>query len=416
MSFPFFKQSSSDPMSAPLDDDDTQAYRTLLARWLIDLALMFGSKPRWKMLRFLENDEFLTLTGITPLDDDDSNEEESHRHRRAQRSDRFLEVLQHRRAALVRTPLDTDLPLARNIGWLADLLGLNPDDQAVLCFAVLLNGDRLFHRAIAQQSYPTSTRMLYKLLARLTGQSPEEFDVALNPTALLPATGLVEVESGCVDLEDKIRVRRDLPNLLFASHADAEALIARFLKRSPRRTLTAANFPHLARDTAAAVGLLRAALANKIAGTNLLLYGPPGVGKTEYAAVLAEAVGAELYEVDYADEDGDPIQGEQRLRAFNLGQRLLARRDDALLLFDEVEDVFERDPFDRLFGGCGDGATAGKAWINRTLENNPVPALWCCKPSTARRRCWARSGRRPAITSRPATTCAFSTSIRISRS
>jgi SpoVK/Ycf46/Vps4 family AAA+-type ATPase len=198
----------------------------------------------------------------------------------------------------------------------------------------------------------------------------------LSPAAPLLATGLIEVAPTCVDLEDKIETRRDLPNLLFAGHADAEALIAHFLKCSPRRTLTLAHFPHLSKDIEAAVGLLRAALANRIPGTNLLLYGPPGVGKTEFAAALAEAVGAELYEVDYADEDGDPIQGEARLCAFNLGQRLLARRDDALLLFDEVEDVFERDPFTDLFGGRRGRATAGKAWINRSLENNPVPALW----------------------------------------
>ncbi|MBS1224213.1 MAG: ATPase family, partial [Proteobacteria bacterium] len=185
-------------------------------------------------------------------------------------------------------------------------------------------------------------------------------------------------------------VWKDLPNILFTPHADAEALMARFLKRSPRRTLTLTNFPHLSQDTAATVGLLRAALDRRIPGTNLLLYGPPGVGKTEYAAVLAAAVGADLYEVDYADEDGNPIRGERRLRAFNLGQRLLARRDNALLLFDEVEDVFERNPFARLFGEEGDNATAGKAWINRTLENNPVPALWLTNDAESMNRAYLR--------------------------
>lgn len=136
--------------------------------------------------------------------------------------------------------------------------------------------------------------------------------------------------------------------------------------------------------------MLRAALDRRIPGTNLLLYGPPGVGKTEFAAVLAEAVGADLYEVDYADEDGDPIRGERRLRAFNLGQRLLARRDNALLLFDEVEDVFEHNPFARLFGEEGDSATAGKAWINRTLENNPVPALWLTNDAESMNRAYLR--------------------------
>ncbi len=147
-----------------------------------------------------------------------------------------------------------------------------------------------------------------------TSQLPGEDDLraALSPTSTLIATGLVEITARSVDLEDKLDVWKDLPNLLFAPHADAETLMAHFLKRSPRRTLALAHFPHLERDTAAAVGLSRAALRHKISGVNLLLYGPPGVGKTECAAALAEAVGADLYEVDYADEDGDPIRPNRR--------------------------------------------------------------------------------------------------------
>lgn len=386
-----------------LDDDDTAAYRALLGRWLIDLALLLqGARTGHRRHRFhhsghWDNDEFLALTGLTALDvagsdeadeaDEDEDEDEEQRRRSP---DRFVQRLQQRRAELARIPVDPDLPLVRNIGWLAELLGLTLADQAVLCFSTLLHGDLAFHQAIAAQSCAMPTRLLHKLLARLTGLPQEEIRAALSPTALLSSTGLIEVAPACVDLEDKISIRRDLPNRLFSVHTDAEGLMACFLKRSPRRTLSLANFPHLARDTAAASGLLRAALQHKIPGTNLLLYGPPGVGKTEYAAVLAEAVGAALYEVDYADEDGDPIRGEQRLRAFNLGQRLLARRDRALLLFDEVEDVFERDPFDRLFGGRGDGATAGKAWMNRTLEHNPAPALWLTNDADSMNRAYLR--------------------------
>ncbi len=47
-----------------------------------------------------------------------------------------------------------------------------------------------------------------------------------------------------------------------------------------------------------------------------------------------------------------------------------------MLLFDEVEDVFESDPFADLFGSGRGRAAGGKAWINRTLENNPAPAIW----------------------------------------
>ena len=396
MTLSHFLQANAQPL-LPLDDDDTAAYRALLGRWLIDLALLLGwgrtgrrrhpfrQHPCW------DNDEFLALTGLAePDDESDEAEEEEIGRGRSRSPERFIHLLQQRRAELARVTLDPELPLVRNLGLLAELLGLSQAEQAVLCFAVFLRGDRTFQHAIAQQSQGTSTPFLHKLLARLIGLPQDDIRAALSPTGTLLATGLVEMTPRTADLEDKLDVRKDLPNILFAPHADAEALMACFLKRSPRRTLTLANFPHLQRDTAAAVGLLRAALNHKIPGTNLLLYGPPGVGKTEYAAVLAEAVGAELYEVDYADEDGDPIRGERRLHAFNLGQRLLARRDNALLLFDEVEDVFERDPFARLFGGESDGATAGKAWINRTLENNPAPALWLTNDARSMNRAYLR--------------------------
>ena len=396
MTLSHFLQVSTQPL-LPLDDDDTVAYRALLGRWLIDLALLLGwvragrRRPPFHHHRCWDNDEFLALTGLAESDDEsDEADEEEIECGRSRSPERFLRLLQQRRAELARITLDPDLPLVRNLELLAGLLGLSEAELAVLCFAVFLHGDRTFHHAIAQQSQSTSTSFLHKLLARLTGLPQDDIRAALSPTGTLIATGLVEIATRNTDLEDKLEVWKDLPNILFAPHADAEALMACFLKRSPRRTLTLANFPHLQRDTAAAVGLLRAALNNKIAGANLLLYGPPGVGKTEYAAVLAAAVGADLYKVDYADEDGDPIRGERRLRAFTLGQRLLARHDNALLLFDEVEDVFEHDPFADLFGGRRGRAAAGKAWINRTLENNPVPALWLTNDADSMNRAYLR--------------------------
>ena len=399
MTLPRFLHANPVTALTTLDDDDTIAYRALLGRWLIDLALLLGwvrtghRRHPFHHHRCWDNDEFMALTGLAEGDDvepDEREEEDEDQRGRFQSDERLPQRLQQRRAELAQITLSPDLPLVRNLNLLAALLGLSEAELAVLCFAVFLRGDRTFQRAIAQNSQSTSTPFLHKLLARLTGLLQDDIRAALSPTGTLIATGLVEIATRNTDLEDKLEVWKDLPNILFAAHADAEALMACFLKRSPRRTLTLTNFPHLQRDTAAAVGLLRAALDHKIPGANLLLYGPPGVGKTEYAAVLATAVGAELYEVDYADEDGDPIRGERRLRAFTLGQRLLARHDNALLLFDEVEDVFEHDPFADLFGGRRGRAAGGKAWINRTLENNPVPALWLTNDADSMNRAYLR--------------------------
>ena len=384
MSLSHFLQAGTSPVQR-VQDDETVAYRTLLGRWLIDLALMLGwnraaaRRHRFERPCCWDSDEFLAVTGLAGLQDDDSEEDiEDSAGPPSQKARQFTARLRQRRAELATATLDPELPLLCNLRLLGDLLNLSPVEQAILCFAVLLKGDRLFYQAIEQQnSSSITTAMLFKILAQLIGVPLPEVQRSLNATGVLMSTDLINIKADMTALEDKISTRSELPYFLLLRHDDAEALMARFVTPSPKRTLTLANFSHLTKDTAAACGLMRAALTKKLSGSNLLLYGPPGVGKTEYAAVLAEAVGADLYEVDYADEDGDPIRGERRLRAFNLGQRLLAGRDHALLLFDEVEDVFESDPFAELFGGGGRGrAAGGKAWINRTLENNPVPAIW----------------------------------------
>lgn len=376
-----FLQSGSAPQL--LEDEETRAYQPLLGRWLIDLTLMLNwhrlsatdsrsHTPLW------EYRNFLTMIGLETFIDDQLEENEDYgNHRRVQwLEQRFTALLHQQRTKLAAMPLDTNLLLLRNLEMLAELLNLSLVEQAILGFAVLLDRHQSFKEAISERDHGTTTPMLFNILAQLIGVSVQEVRNALDEQGVLISTDLIDIDKDRTDLERKISTRRDMPHILMTSHRDAEALIGCFLQRSPRRSLTLANFPHLHRDTVAASELLRAGLNDKIPGTNLLLYGPPGVGKTEYAAVLAEAVGAELYEVNYADDDGDPIRGEARLRAFNLCQKLLARRENALLLFDEVEDVFEGNPFAELFGGGRGRAAGGKAWINRTLENNPVPALW----------------------------------------
>ena len=83
-----------------------------------------------------------------------------------------------------------------------------------------------------------------------------------------------------------------------------------------------ADYPHLQRDVDALKAYLGGVARNGTAGANVLFYGPPGTGKTELVKALAVDLGLELYEIYYADDEGSPISGEMRLRAYNLCQKL----------------------------------------------------------------------------------------------
>jgi SpoVK/Ycf46/Vps4 family AAA+-type ATPase len=108
----------------------------------------------------------------------------------------------------------------------------------------------------------------------------------------------------------------------------------------------------------------------------VLLHGPSGTGKIELARVLAAAVGAALHDVRVEGLDQKVLGAYERLSAYQLCQRLASHSRPALVLFDEVEDVF-RTPVHELFDDQA-GAGQDKGYMTRLLEENPVPALWVC--------------------------------------
>ena len=66
-------------------------------------------------------------------------------------------------------------------------------------------------------------------------------------------------------------------------------------------------------------------------------------------------------------------RGKARFESFRFAQSLLAGSDGAVLLFDEVEDVFNGSPNAQ----DGDANTSGvKGWVNQLLERNQVPTFW----------------------------------------
>ncbi len=56
--------------------------------------------------------------------------------------------------------------------------------------------------------------------------------------------------------------------------------------------------------------------------------------------MAAQAAGLELYEVEYADRDGNSLSGRDRYRSLQISQVFLKGSANVALLFDEVEDVF----------------------------------------------------------------------------
>ncbi|HHS92123.1 MAG TPA: ATP-binding protein, partial [Campylobacterales bacterium] len=144
------------------------------------------------------------------------------------------------------------------------------------------------------------------------------------------------------------------------------------VRLSEKGSLSISDYSYIKSDLEILMPFLNKALDNKLKGVNILLYGLPGTGKTELSKTIADVLGTKLYEISYADSDGDPIEGEARLRLYKTAQALFFN-SRTLLIYDEAEDIFES-----YEGGffMMPKQQSDKAWLNKVLENNNVPTIW----------------------------------------
>lgn len=274
----------------------------------------------------------------------------------------------------------------KNIDALAGLLQLNRAERALLLYGTLARYQRDL-RSILVEFKVNNAPEAYAMIAEIAGVKASDVGEALRAGSRLERTGLVEnliSEHNITDLADLMKVSEKLPPVLMREYRDQAELMAVFTRPSSKSPLAEADFAFVQHDVQVLSALLRSAVMGKEAGVNVLLYGPPGTGKTELAKVVAQAAGLELFEVEYADRDGNSLSGRDRYRSLQIAQGFLKGCAQAALLFDEVEDVFPPISTEaaQLLARAeqvvapGNGSVSGKAWVNQILESNMVPTIW----------------------------------------
>jgi SpoVK/Ycf46/Vps4 family AAA+-type ATPase len=274
----------------------------------------------------------------------------------------------------------------KNIDALAGLLQLNPAERALLLYGTLARYQRDL-RGLLVEFKVANAQEAFAAIAGVAGVSETDVAEALRAGSRLERIGMVEnliSEHNITDLADLMKVSEQLPQVLMRKYEGPSDLMAVFTRPARRSELSTSDFHYVSDDQQMLTALLRNAVSRKEAGVNVLLYGPPGTGKTELAKVAAQAADLELYEVEYADRDGNSLSGRDRYRSLQISQVFLKGSQNVALLFDEVEDVFppisteSAQLMARLETGDGapSGSVSGKAWVNQILETNQVPVIW----------------------------------------
>ena len=274
----------------------------------------------------------------------------------------------------------------KNIDSLAGLLQLNPAERALLLYGTLARYQRDL-RGLLVEFKVSNAQEAYAAIASVAGVNEQEVAEALRAGSRLERIGMVEnliSEHNITDLADLMKVSEQLPPVLMREYRGPNDLMAVFTRPASKSELTPADFEFVGDDVRVLTALLGNAVAQHEPGVNVLLYGPPGTGKTELAKVAAQTAGLELYEVEYADRDGNSLSGRDRYRSLQISQVFLKGSAKVALLFDEVEDVFPPISSDtaQLIARLDTSDTppsssvSGKAWVNQILETNPVPVIW----------------------------------------
>ncbi len=288
-------------------------------------------------------------------------------------SDACRESLEELEAAGAET---SSTRLSDNVHTLGRLLELEPLDERLLLFFTTLQLEPNFEQILGEIGEHVRGSMV-ALVAFALDEPESRVEERLGGDGLLIRAGLIasnDHNRRGLDYELLPGFARTVNGTL----AEPEKSFRAFFRASPAPELGIDDVPHLADELAILTELLTEARRSTMPGVNILLYGPPGTGKTQLARLLAEQAGLRAREVNHEDHRGEALAGSERQRAYRLCQHLLARDRDGMVIFDEVEDVFEShtNMLRGLFSERRRSGGGGKAWTNDMLETNALPTLW----------------------------------------
>ena len=256
-----------------------------------------------------------------------------------------------------------------NLATLAEFLQLNPVEQELLRFAMHLRSEGAM-RDLFGYLPKSDLQRTAAIMADLLKQPKNQILSALKKGSKLDAYGLIDRDYRPDSVHDYLDWGETLDFDEFVTQPlNENVLLKSCTEVAQVPSLELDDFAHIAGMKEMMLTYLQQALKHHQKGVNLLIYGVPGTGKTEFAGLLAQALGISAYNITYMDSDGDVVKAEQRLNYSRLAQTLLNGKQ-ALLIFDEIEDVFNGSLMERSV------AQKNKAWTNQLLENNNVPMIW----------------------------------------
>ena len=287
--------------------------------------------------------------------------------------------LRDRLKQLMTEGMRVNTPLFNNLKQIADQFSLSTTEQEVLAVRLLMNLYPCFKSFVNEHCYHCTDIFLQDYLRILTTRSITDIEKCLASNGMLRKLGWLEVMPQAFDLEGKLKLPPALLDILLLEHETVEKLLNQFFKLSELSILQLSDYAHLQNDLDIILPYLQAALETRQPGINLLIEGCADHGKIELVKLLAQSLGARLFEVRQSVNESVDFVDHDRFAACKLTQLWLFKQSKPnLILFDNADEIFPGRRPSQLFMFEEDDTTnrIDKAWLVQQLENNPVPVIW----------------------------------------
>jgi len=247
------------------------------------------------------------------------------------------------------------------------LFKLSETEIEVLTLSYLYNKDCMFEKLADELcmyvDVKTNFRSLStskKLLHIITRQNTSDIDKAINNGSALLKSGLLDKDM-------------DVPHE-----------VKSFLDGSSNKPINQNYFSEFSGDAVPLeyhtvekqhVETIKTLKAHKPAhlGINVLLYGMPGTGKTEFARSLGKHLGLNIFEIKNIDADEQSDEKSLslfRYRALTACQRMIDTKK-SLIIVDEADSVLNSEPEFFAFS-----PVAEKGQINKLLDDSVAFIIW----------------------------------------
>jgi transitional endoplasmic reticulum ATPase len=264
-----------------------------------------------------------------------------------------------------QTTLKLNCPLQKKLNEMSSVFGLNTAEKEILLLLYLVHTDNAVERLFAETNAVTDVKNDFcgsskgkKTIMVLTGLSRHDVDTVVSEKSTLSRVGLLDSDGNPVS--EVIDFLAGTSTSTFSQRYFQE-----FTGPVVPLEVLAIEKEH--------VEIVKMLKKHREAGhgTNILLYGEPGTGKTEFARSLGRFLGLSVYEIkNIEEEESDRTDHRFRHRALIACQRVV----------DPERSIIIVDEADALLNSASafffSGPVAEKGQINRILDESKSFIVW----------------------------------------